>query len=1104
MSDFKPTRTSPPLTGFTESLLTSTLSADLSRSSSVSIKELTGLTHEDVELLDAIITRAGASATTFPAVFAAYNAILKERGLDPSEVVFYGKLLKLGTLKGTNWGEKWRMVKAQQGYGDAPRSSRLPGLASKPGKGPPPRLTRRDSKISHHVDSPTLNSYENESTNIGSDEDGVSVDVPQYHLLKRPAVMRSASPGRSELTFASLESRRFPLPAPNIHSRPMPPTAVQMWEMDASDEHPAPALSSTFQAYPVAVRDRAPPRRRVITPTSPSPTKRPTSTSLATARQLVAQARERKGGIVNEDNAWNKIKMLQDEKDADAFRKDWLIERCWEVWKEVFQWRNTTYQKLGEARDILILRQSIHRWRVRAAESQERFYRVADQENSLRLQATFRVWREKAKERKLARWRASLRSRMKTVRDKREFKLMKEAMTKWKQVYQTHSSDWHYARSLVLRYYGLWRKKLAHIDQLDDAADGLSRVIEGGILEDFWYRWRHASQVQLAYRVVADNVGLRVKTEVMDIWRKQVRDNHNADAYYENVLKKRIFGSWKSARDRIRSMENRAVAQSGLRDRRFLHATYMIMRACYQKRRLEGIADAGRLKEAWAVWKTRMDQQKKLEATALAFSLRLKSPLARTAFQKWRKVHSIQQNLHTVAAFHHSKSLLRRKWLVWRMALRNHRKVMSKAQAVDDFLTVRSTWTILRARFAERRREYTLQALELRKTRNIFYAWLDRAQRRRVQRLTEKQIQARIIKRILSNALTRWTNRTIEVKNRELETTIKRDTWLMKTAFRRWESAHRHRTSVVSLMESYQLVKRQDLLKKIFHRWLSAGRQARHRRLTLDRKEGEIKFGHLSVAWDKWRDRFKQQRLRPVEYDVILQSHKKTLIRAFKLWQSKTKSLPAIRFDALRLKRMQARYWNIWRQNLPRALQAKAAREFEKKAVHSKFFDKWLQAYRTKIALKAVARARYLRLPPAPIRPAPSSRPTPVPAPMLSRNVFPRRTVKTEEQTSDDEEEPRPSRRQKESTGPTSVRSSSPPRRSRSRFSIPATRASSPARSMFGISRESTVFPTRPTSSVTGEEKPRSLDTRALLICPRHFCHIYSLNYYVFLLYWCR
>lgn len=124
------------------------------------------------------------------------------------------------------------------------------------------------------------------------------------------------------------------------------------------------------------------------------------------------------------------------------------------------------------------------------------------------------------------------------------------------------------------------------------------------------------------------------------------------------------------------------------------------------------------------------------------------------------------------------------------------------------------------------------------------------------------------------------------------------------------------------------------------------------------------------------------------------------------------------------------------------------------------------------------SRARYLRLPPAPIRPTPSSRPAPAPAPIISRSMFPRRAVRTEEQTSDDEHETGPSWRRRQVAGPRSLRSdTSPPRRSQSRFSIPATRASSPARSAFGmrLNRETTAFPTRPPSSTAGGEGPSSL-----------------------------
>jgi len=84
------------------------------------------------------------------------------------------------------------------------------------------------------------------------------------------------------------------------------------------------------------------------------------------------------------------------------------------------------------------------------------------------------------------------------------------------------------------------------------------------------------------------------------------------------------------------------------------------------------------------------------------------------------------------------------------------------------------------------------------------------------------------------------------------------------------------------------------------------------------------------------------------------------MYRAFAIWRSKTRSLPAVHFQASNVR---ARFWKVWRDAMPRALQAKQAREMDKKTVLARSFDKWLQVYRTKVAIRAVARARQMRLP---------------------------------------------------------------------------------------------------------------------------------------------
>lgn len=182
----------------------------------------------------------------------------------------------------------------------------------------------------------------------------------------------------------------------------------------------------------------------------------------------------------------------------------------------------TNYQKFAQARDTFNLQLCIHRWRNRTLASRKLLERVANLENSQHVRTAFTVWREKTKDREQTRWRASMRSKMKLIRDKRDLKLTKDALAKWKQSHRAHSADQHYARSLILRHYDRWRIRLAHLDQLDDAADRLSRVIEGGVLEKYWHVWKRASQLQLAHKIVTENIGLRVKTDVMDVWRKQM------------------------------------------------------------------------------------------------------------------------------------------------------------------------------------------------------------------------------------------------------------------------------------------------------------------------------------------------------------------------------------------------------------------------------------------------------------------------------------------------------------------------------------------------------------------------------------------------------
>lgn len=132
-------------------------------------------------------------------------------------------------------------------------------------------------------------------------------------------------------------------------------------------------------------------------------------------------------------------------------------------------------------------------------------------------------------------------------------------------------------------------------------------------------------------------------------------------------------------------------------------------------------------------------------------------------------------------------------------------------------------------------------------------------------------------------------------------------------------------------MESYRFVKREgkpsavmdpdrylnivtENIRRVFHRWFSLARTTRHRRLILQQKEDDVKFSIIAVAWEKWRDLYNDEKLRPIvrlipqppielelmilqEYNVATQTQKNLLFWAFGMWHSKTKVILASFFS---------------------------------------------------------------------------------------------------------------------------------------------------------------------------------------------------------------
>jgi len=320
----------------------------LGLSTSVTIPELAGLSPDEVEFIDSVIQRAPATATTFLTVLKVYNDLLLERGLDPqNEVSYFGKLLKLGTVKGQTWKDKWDIIKDRHGYKTQTRHAPRPSTI--PRDDAPSATPRRNGSTNLYNPAPTFRrpnpEYDAFTLHSSQTDDDAQLTQstntddlgPQYHATPQ----RFESPVHPVLALTPGTPIPTTLAKANRYSHRatrnyLPPR----WDSQSSDHtSSAPTRVSTPPSYGAATREPAPvstaktSRSNVLTHGAfarPSLEEKPTIVS--------SKPRGPPKGVINDDDVWAKVREARDEVEADKFRERKLVERCWDVWIQGFEW----------------------------------------------------------------------------------------------------------------------------------------------------------------------------------------------------------------------------------------------------------------------------------------------------------------------------------------------------------------------------------------------------------------------------------------------------------------------------------------------------------------------------------------------------------------------------------------------------------------------------------------------------------------------------------------------------------------------------------------------------------------------------------------------
>lgn len=176
---------------------------------------------------------------------------------------------------------------------------------------------------------------------------------------------------------------------------------------------------------------------------------------------------------------------------------------------------------MTEAHDNVTLGSALRRWHNRAVlllEREERAARVADVR---RLRVAVAVWRSKLKEKRQLMWQNEMRAKIKIIREKRGYRVQKGAWAKWRQAYCLRLAEMQFTERWKTRFFLRWRMKVAKIDRLEVSAIDFSDRLSCSAVVSAWKRWRRAMSVLRAEYSVTVNVGLRVKREVIHVWKKR-------------------------------------------------------------------------------------------------------------------------------------------------------------------------------------------------------------------------------------------------------------------------------------------------------------------------------------------------------------------------------------------------------------------------------------------------------------------------------------------------------------------------------------------------------------------------------------------------------
>lgn len=113
----------------------------------------------------------------------------------------------------------------------------------------------------------------------------------------------------------------------------------------------------------------------------------------------------------------------------------------------------------------------------------------------------------------------------------------------------------------------------------------------------------------------------------------------------------------------------------------------------------------------------------------------------------------------------------------------------------------------------------------------------------------------------MSDALSSWTNRVIELRARAISVTQTREQQILRNSFSHWLSKSRQNIENLSLVDSFIEVQEEELIRFKFRKWLSDTKRKIRLRESLEEKLKDDEKNLVAGVFDRWVDVYKERQL---------------------------------------------------------------------------------------------------------------------------------------------------------------------------------------------------------------------------------------------------